>query len=150
MNAIVRPCDLAPSARIDLAAASVPAEFKSSASNGKTAMLSPALYLPLYLTFGTLQHLAAVPATVVLYHMAVSGVFAGIFAVLTFTRSMELLGPSKAAVYPALVPAFGILLGLPITGEMPTLNQFAGLALVTLGLLIAIGVIRRPAAIHQI
>jgi drug/metabolite transporter (DMT)-like permease len=111
-------------------------------TTASVAVLSAAIYLPIYTAFGTPQDLLQLPVMTVAYHAAVSGVLAGIFAVLSFTRSVELLGPGKAAIYPALVPAFGILLGMPLTAEMPTALQFGGLALVSLGLLTAIGAIR--------
>jgi drug/metabolite transporter (DMT)-like permease len=108
-------------------------------TTASVAVLSAAIYLPAYAAFGTPQHLSQLPLTTVAYHAAVSGVLAGIFAVLSFTRSVELLGPGRAAIYPALVPAFGILMGIPLTDEMPTLLQLGGLILVSLGLLTAIG-----------
>jgi drug/metabolite transporter (DMT)-like permease len=110
-------------------------------TTASVAVLSAAIYLPAYAAFGTPHHLIALPAPTVAYHALVSGILAGIFAVLAFTRSVELLGPGKAAIYPALVPAFGILVGIPLTGEMPTHLQLGGLGLVSLGLLTAIGVL---------
>jgi drug/metabolite transporter (DMT)-like permease len=112
-------------------------------TTASVAVLSAAVYLPAYALLGLPQNLLALPVATVTYHAVVSGILAGIFAVLSFTRSVELLGPGKAAIYPALVPAFGILVGIPLTGEMPTALQFGGLALVSLGLLTAIGAIRR-------
>jgi len=42
-----------------------------------------------------------------------------------------------------MVPAVSILMGIPIVGEIPNTIQIAGLLLVTIGLLGAIGVFRR-------
>ena len=53
------------------------------------------------------------------------------------------LGVSRAVLFPAIVPAVSVLVGIPIVGEIPGPLQIAGLVLVTLGLLITIGMVRR-------
>jgi len=108
------------------------------------AVLSATIFLPLYLAFGTPGHLVALPFGTLLFHVAVSGVLAGIVAVLAFTRSVELLGPGRAALYPALVPAFATLLGVPLLGEAPNAVQAGGLLLVTAGLLVGAGALSFP------
>jgi hypothetical protein len=46
-----------------------------------------------------------------------------------------------------MVPAVSILIGIPIVGEIPDGIQIGGLLLVTVGLLGAIGVLRRSTAV---
>lgn len=106
--------------------------------------LSALLYVPAYLLFVGPAKLIAAPVNVLLVEVIVQGLLAGIVAVLAFTRSVELLGPSRASVFPALVPVAAIVIGIPMTGELPTSVQLAGLAIVTLGLIIATGVISYP------
>ncbi len=108
------------------------------------AVLSATLFLPLYALFGTPGHLMQLPWKVTVGQLAVQGLLAGVGAVLAFTRSVQLLGPAKAAVFPALVPAFGLLVGVPLTGDVVTAWQAAGLCFTTLGLLFAIGAIPVP------
>ena len=60
-----------------------------------------------------------------------------------FDAAAGFAGASRAAVFPALVPASAIMLGWPIAGEVPTLLQAIGLGLVTGGLLISVGLFRR-------
>ena len=69
---------------------------------------------------------------------------AGVAAMLCYTRAVQLLGAGRAAIFPALVPVTAIVVGIPLTGEFPTPSQFAGLAVVTLGMLVALGVVRLP------
>lgn len=45
-------------------------------------------------------------------------------------------------VFPSLVPVLAILIGVPLTGEVPDTVQWAGLTLVTAGLLVATHVLR--------
>src|SRR5580704_105694 len=61
------------------------------------------------------------------------GVFSGPTAIYLFARSVELLGASRAAVFPSLVPGFTLLVGYLAIGEVPTLAQIAGFAAVLLG-----------------
>ena len=62
---------------------------------------------------------------------------------LAYSRAVMLLGAARAALFPSLVPVLAILIGVPLTGEVPDPVQFAGLALVMAGLLAAIHVLRR-------
>ncbi|MGL6291725.1 MAG: EamA family transporter, partial [Silanimonas sp.] len=87
------------------------------------------------------SRLAALSAEALVTQVIVQGVLSGIVAVLCFTRAAELIGAGRAAVFPAMVPAAAIVLGIPLAGEWPNGWQLGGLALVSAGLLIAIGVL---------
>jgi drug/metabolite transporter (DMT)-like permease len=63
----------------------------------------------------------------------VQGVFAGAGAIYLFTRAVVLLGVGRAAVFPALVPPFTLLIGAITVGEIPSLSQLIGLAIVLAG-----------------
>jgi drug/metabolite transporter (DMT)-like permease len=60
-------------------------------------------------------------------------VLAGAGGIYLFTRAVALLGPGRAAVFPALVPGFTMLIGYLSLGVVPTLVQLAGFAIVTVG-----------------
>jgi drug/metabolite transporter (DMT)-like permease len=68
-----------------------------------------------------------------LLQAVVQGVFAGPAAIYLFTRAVILLGASRAALYPSLVPPFSLLLGFLTLGEVPSMAQLAGLAIVLIG-----------------
>jgi drug/metabolite transporter (DMT)-like permease len=63
----------------------------------------------------------------------VQGVFAGPAAIYLFTRAVNLLAASRAALYPSLVPPFSLLIGFLALGEIPSTPQLAGLAVVVVG-----------------
>ncbi len=63
----------------------------------------------------------------------VQGVFAGAGAIYLFTRAVVLLGVGRAALFPALVPPFTLLVGAITVGEIPSLSQLIGLAIVVVG-----------------
>lgn len=63
----------------------------------------------------------------------VQGIFAGPLSIFLFARAVVLLGVSRAAVFPALVPPFTLLSGFLILGEVPSVIQLFGLAVVAVG-----------------
>jgi drug/metabolite transporter (DMT)-like permease len=63
----------------------------------------------------------------------VQGVFAGAGAVYLFTRAAILLGAGRAALFPALVPPFTLLIGFITLGEAPSMSQLIGLVVVVFG-----------------
>jgi drug/metabolite transporter (DMT)-like permease len=68
-----------------------------------------------------------------LLQAVVQGLFAGAGAVFLFTRAVFLLGASRAALFPALVPPFTLLIGFFALGEAPSVSQLIGLVVVVFG-----------------
>jgi drug/metabolite transporter (DMT)-like permease len=61
------------------------------------------------------------------------GALAGAGAIYLFARAVFILGAGRAAVFISLVPPFTLLIGLVWLGEVPSLVQVAGLAIVLIG-----------------
>jgi drug/metabolite transporter (DMT)-like permease len=60
-------------------------------------------------------------------------------------KAVERLGASKAALFPARVPAATLIVGLPVTGEIPAPTEWLGAVMATAGLAVARGILwRRP------
>lgn len=68
-----------------------------------------------------------------LLQAVVQGAFAGAGATYLFTRAVVLLGASRAVLYPSLVPPFTLLIGFLALGEVPSISQLIGLAIVIVG-----------------
>ena len=83
--------------------------------------------------FFTYDNIAAAGFWENLLQAVVQGVFAGPAAIYLFTRAVILLGAGRAALYPSLVPPFSLLIGFLALGELPSLSQLAGLAIVVVG-----------------
>ena len=83
--------------------------------------------------FFTYENIAAAGWWENLLQAVVQGVFAGPAAIYLFTRAVILLGVGRAALYPSLVPPFSLLIGFLALGEVPSLSQLAGLAIVVVG-----------------
>lgn len=95
-------------------------------------------YVPAYLlTVGVHRLLAAAPAVLVT-ELVVQGLLAGAGTLYTYSKMVALLGPARAAVFPALAPGIAALLGWPVLGHVPTAVEAAGLAVVVAGLLVTV------------
>jgi drug/metabolite transporter (DMT)-like permease len=63
----------------------------------------------------------------------VQGGLAGAGATYLFTRAVVLLGASRAVLFPSLVSPFTLLIGFVALGEVPSVSQLVGLAIVVVG-----------------
>ncbi len=106
------------------------------------SVLSMIVIVPIYFATQDLSRLAALPLEVLVLQVLVQGVLSGVLAVILFTRAVERLGPGHAAIFPAMVPAVAVLVGIPIAGEWPNAWQMLGLTFVTAGVLVAVGLLR--------
>jgi drug/metabolite transporter (DMT)-like permease len=91
------------------------------------------VYIPLHAWLFGYERILAAGFGENLLQAVVQGLFAGAGGIYLFTRSVALLGPGRAAVFPALVPGFAMLIGFFMLGEVPTLPQLAGFAVVMIG-----------------
>ncbi len=124
-------------------------KIPAMAATAAVSVLSAAAFVPGYLVLVGPDRLLAAEPTMLLSQVVVQGVLSGVVAVIAFTKAVELIGAARAAVFPALVPAAAIVLGIPIAGEIPTGVQIAGLAIVSLGLLFAVGVVKLPGSMGR-
>lgn len=109
------------------------------------SVLSCVLTIPAYLAAMGTAHLAALPLDFLAFQGLVQGGLQGAITMIAYSQAVMLLGVSRAVLFPAIVPAVSVVLGIPIVGEIPSALQVAGLGLVTLGLLTTVGGLRRIA-----
>ena len=64
----------------------------------------------------------------------------GVIGVLFFAVGINILGPTRIALFISLVPVIGTLLAIPILGELPGNVESLGVIIVVLGALAAMGV----------
>jgi drug/metabolite transporter (DMT)-like permease len=93
-------------------------------------------YLPFYFAASgsTLLH---APRGEVLFQAVYQGIGVAVIALVLFSRAIAVLGVSSASLFMPLVPVFGVLLGVPVLGEVPAAIQLAGMAGVTVGIALA-------------
>ena len=107
------------------------------------AVLSMVIATPVYLSWKGMGHLMALPLGTLAFQGLVQGGLQGVITMVAYSQAVVLLGVSRAVLFPAIVPAVSVLVGIPIVGEIPGALQIAGLVLVTFGLLITIGILGR-------
>jgi drug/metabolite transporter (DMT)-like permease len=108
------------------------------AATAVVSVLSAVVYAPVYLATEGLRIFGTISPTVLLVEIVAQGVLSGVVALFAFSRAVQDLGASRAALFPALSPGVAILLGIPVTGEVPSLIQLTGLAILTMGLVVAV------------
>ena len=107
-------------------------------ATGSVTVLAGAIFLPPYLLFHGLNHLKALPWSILIAQILVQGLLTGIVSLIVFGKAIQILGAGRATLFPALVPGAAILLGIPLVGEWPTMLQLGGLAVVTAGLIFSL------------
>ncbi len=104
------------------------------------SFLSLILMLPGYFAWYGMDHVRALPLGAMAVQGLVQGLGQGVLALTAYSQAIRVLGVSRAVLFPAMVPAVSIMIGIPIVGEFPNAYQIAGLLLVTAGLLSAVGI----------
>lgn len=105
------------------------------------SVLSMVIYAPIYF-FMTEPAIFDAPVTEVLFQGTMQGVFTAVLALLFFSKSVNLIGASKGAVFGALVPAVALLLSMPVLSEYPTFVEIIGVFVVSIGMLYALGLLK--------
>jgi len=85
------------------------------------------------------SHLFSLPLGALFIQGLIQGGVQGALVLFAYIQSVTLLGVSRAVLFPAMVPAISVLIGIPIVREVPSMPQMVGLTLVTLGLTITTG-----------
>jgi drug/metabolite transporter (DMT)-like permease len=103
------------------------------------AVVSLCVVVPIYLGVRGPAHLAALPRTSFVFQALLQGLLQSVITIMAFSRAVAILGVSRAVLFPALVPAISVLIGIPALGEIPTALQLAGVVVVSAGMLVAVG-----------
>jgi len=107
-------------------------------ATGSVSVIAGLIYVPPFLVLHGVDHLLALPWTMLVAQMLMQGVLAGIVSLVVFGRAIQILGAGRATLFPALVPGAAVLIGIPVVGEWPTWLQIGGLAVVTCGLVVSL------------
>ena len=108
------------------------------AAPASVSVISGVIYSPLYLAGHGLAAFAPLPLPSIAGLALMLGVLTGIVALYAFGKAVELLGPARAALFPALAPAAALLTGAAMGSGLPTPTQAAGLVVLTAGLVAAL------------
>ena len=97
---------------------------------------SAVLFLPVYLFAGLSRLALASPGEIGLQAFYQGVLMSGV-AIVSFNRSVALLGPSAATAIIALIPAVAALAAIPVLGELPSWEEGVALLAVVGGVLMA-------------
>lgn len=92
-------------------------------------------YVPLYLSFVGLDRLLTTAPVVLWTELLIQGLIAGVGTLYTYSKMVALLGPARAAIFPALAPGIAALLAWPLLDHVPTDIELIGLVVSIAGLL---------------
>jgi drug/metabolite transporter (DMT)-like permease len=96
-------------------------------------VLSVTLFMPLYVLFVGFDNIMRFGLAENLLQALVQGLLAGALPIFLFARTVILLGAGRAAVFPALVPGFSLVIGYLALGVVPSIPQVIGLVIVAVG-----------------
>ncbi|OYW59827.1 MAG: hypothetical protein B7Z10_03315 [Rhodobacterales bacterium 32-66-7] len=95
-------------------------------------------FVPVYLWQTGGAGLSTLTPTVLVVEAVVQGLIAGCGTLFTYARMVSILGPSRAAIFPALAPGLAALIAWPVLGLIPGTLELLGLATVIAGLIWAV------------
>lgn len=95
-------------------------------------------YVPVYFVSVGVGRLMSVAPHVFWTEVLVQGVIAGAGTLFTYAKMVSLLGPGRAALFPALAPGLAALMAWPVLGHVPTAVETTGLVIVMAGLILAV------------
>jgi drug/metabolite transporter (DMT)-like permease len=102
------------------------------------SFLALVTYVPIYLATVGIHRLMAVAPQVLVTEIVVQGLIAGAGTLYTYSKMVALLGPARAAVFPALAPGIAAFLAWPVLGHVPTGAEAIGLLIAVTGLLVTV------------
>lgn len=117
-------------------------DLDALAVTAAVSTVSAIVIVPATLILGDLSRISALPASTLAEQLIVQGLLSGVVAVIAFGLAVRHLGAAKAGLFPAIVPAATPFVGVALTGTVPTMFEWIGAALATLGLVTAIGLFR--------
>ena len=103
-----------------------------------SCVLSVAIYAPAHGLIHGYGTLIAAGWRENLIQFAVQGLLAGALGLYLYSRAVTILGAGRTAVFPSLVPVLTVAIGFLALGEVPTMPQLAGLAVVMVGFWLAL------------
>ena len=106
------------------------------------SVYSMLIYLPLYAALWLPSSgLFAVSPAELLFQGFYQGVLMGAVSLYSFSRAIVTLGATRATAFISLVPVLGSVLGTAILNETPSILEYAGVISISVGVLLAAGIV---------
>ena len=107
-------------------------------------IVSAAIYIPIWLLWLD-SNLAAAPRSEILLQGLYQGLVPSVLGISCLNIAVRRLGANTTSVFLSAVPVVAALAAIPILQEMPGLPAWIGMITVTIGILLALGIV----GIHQ-
>ncbi len=104
------------------------------------AVWSSVLFFPVYLIFFD-SGIPQASVSEVVFQGFFQGFLTSVVAIILYARAVVLLGAGRSAVFPTLVPVTTVILAIPVLGEFPTPFEIMGVIIVSIGMMIALGLL---------
>jgi len=101
------------------------------------AVFSMCCFAPIYAVLPG-SSISQVGMQALLLQAVVQGVLIGAVSIFVYTRAVTALGPAGTAMFTAAVPCVTTLVAMPLLSEFPTVAEWTGMAVVTLGMIVAV------------
>ena len=98
------------------------------------SIASIGIYSPIYLLMFGFERLRGVAIEQIIIQGFVQGFLTGVIAMILFGSAVRLIGAAKTSMFPAILPITTLLIGIPLTGELLTIEQSLGTITVLAGL----------------
>ena len=109
------------------------------------AVLSAMVFCPAYLLLGGGSGLLAADTSDLLIQAVFQGVLIGALSIAIYTQAVRSFGAANTALFTASVPCITALLAMPLLGEHSSLLVWLGVAIVSMGMVLAVRTqARRP------
>ena len=89
------------------------------------------------------EHLPNLPLIPSLKQAVYQGIVVSFIAFASYNKAIVLIGPSRASAFAAAIPILTVIIAFPVLGEIPTAADWWFVGLLTLGVLLSTGVMRR-------
>ena len=103
-------------------------------------IVSAAVYIPIWLLWLE-SNLAVAPRSEILLQGAYQGLVPSVLGISCLNIAVRHLGANMTSVFLSAVPVVAALAAIPILQEMPGLPAWVGMITVTVGILLALGIV---------
>jgi len=105
-----------------------------------TTIVSAVVYIPIWLLWLD-SNLAVAPGSEILLQGAYQGLVPSIVGISCLNIAIRHIGPRATSVFLSSVPVVAALAAIPVLNELPGLPAWIGMIAVTVGILLALGII---------
>jgi drug/metabolite transporter (DMT)-like permease len=106
-------------------------------------VVSMVCYMPFYLLLADTSNINIQNINEIIFQAIYQGFFTAIIAFICFNRGIMMVGAARASSFIPLVPVLVTIFAIPILQEVPSIFEILGVTMVSLGVLLSSGIVKR-------